>query len=299
MELDGYSSTLQIGFEYQGEQHYEQCFNLPKNELQRRRRDDARKVLLCKENGVKLLVIPYTVERELIPTFVAKHLSSLLKHRYDASMVQIHELELFSPTKLQTMNEIAAVRGGICLSKTYVDSTTHLTWQCADGHTWKAIPSAIKQGTWCPICFGKMPPEMALAQMKAIGHSKGGTCLAEKYLNGESPMRFRCAEGHEWTTTPRRIRQGNWCELCSYKTRKLSSRHGIGKLQEVAKSRGGECITSVYTNVDSKYEWRCKQGHVWKASAYSVLTLGSWCRECRNLEASKSRSFLAGIVFTG
>ena len=87
-------------------------------------------------------------------------------------------------------------------------------------------------------------------------------------------MRFRCAEGHEWTTTPRRIRQGNWCELC-LNTRKRSPRHGIGKLQEVAKSRGGEKrITSVYTNVDSKYEWRCKQGHVWKSKRLFCLTLG-------------------------
>jgi len=49
---------------------------------------------------------------------------------------------------------------------------------------------------------------------------------------------------------------------------------------EVAKSRGGEFLSSNYFNTDYKYKWRCSKGHEWQASYYSVINRGSWCGRC-------------------
>ena len=48
--------------------------------------------------------------------------------------------------------DIAARRGGLCLSQIYVNERTALWWRCAEGHEWNAMPSKIRRGSWCPQC---------------------------------------------------------------------------------------------------------------------------------------------------
>ncbi|MBP1167232.1 hypothetical protein JOE44_004116 [Chryseobacterium sp. PvR013] len=50
------------------------------------------------------------------------------------------------------MDLIAKERNGKCLSSIYKNSSTKLEWQCSEGHRWKAMPSLIKRGAWCPKC---------------------------------------------------------------------------------------------------------------------------------------------------
>ncbi len=53
---------------------------------------------------------------------------------------------------LQDMQLLAKERGGICVSKKYVNGDTKLEWACAHGHRWKVAPKFIAGGTWCPTC---------------------------------------------------------------------------------------------------------------------------------------------------
>ena len=54
--------------------------------------------------------------------------------------------------RLPEFQDIAARRGGYCLSQTYLNERTPLCWRCADGHQWMARPERIKRGAWCPKC---------------------------------------------------------------------------------------------------------------------------------------------------
>ena len=57
------------------------------------------------------------------------------------------------PLNLQMMVEWAAKNGGKCLSAAYKNMRTHLEWECAKGHTWRAAPTnVLYQNTWCPQC---------------------------------------------------------------------------------------------------------------------------------------------------
>lgn len=48
---------------------------------------------------------------------------------------------------------VARERGGECLSHTYVNARTHLTWQCHRGHVWAAnFDNVRNKGRWCPDC---------------------------------------------------------------------------------------------------------------------------------------------------
>ncbi|MET3135116.1 hypothetical protein AAKU55_005419 [Oxalobacteraceae bacterium GrIS 1.11] len=50
------------------------------------------------------------------------------------------------------MQALAAQHSGRCLSETYVNSISQLTWQCDMGHTWLAKPMHILRGHWCIEC---------------------------------------------------------------------------------------------------------------------------------------------------
>ena len=53
------------------------------------------------------------------------------------------------------MTQVAARRGGRCLSERYEIAHVNLRWQCGEGHEWNATPHNVQRGTWCPVCARK------------------------------------------------------------------------------------------------------------------------------------------------
>jgi len=55
------------------------------------------------------------------------------------------------------MHEHAKLKGGKCLSTVYINSTSPLTFECVDGHTWNTTYSSIRHSkSWCPTCYNKI-----------------------------------------------------------------------------------------------------------------------------------------------
>jgi hypothetical protein len=127
---------------------------------------------------------------------------------------------------LDDMRELAARRGGQCLSKTYVNYKAPLNWLCAEGHIWKASANSIRPytrktpGSWCPVCAIEKA-KLTIADMRAAAAARGGECLSAIYVNIRTPLRWRCAEGHEWEARPGHVRpsgprqRSSWCPVCS------------------------------------------------------------------------------------
>ena len=179
---------------------------------------------------------------------------------------------------IEQMQAIAKSRGGKCLSKKYVDGKTKLLWECSDGHRWNAQPRHIKNtGSWCPECaLGK---KYTIGEMKSIAKSLGGKCLSKKCVNGRDRLQWECKEGHRWESTASNVRMGKWCAKCAG-VKKLT----IEEMQEVAKSRGGRCISKRYVDANSKLEWECERGHRWKTTPNNVKNKRSWCLQCAGKE---------------
>ena len=53
---------------------------------------------------------------------------------------------------IEIMHTLAKKFGGKCLSKSYVNAFTKLTWECANGHQWEAVPLSVRKGHWCGTC---------------------------------------------------------------------------------------------------------------------------------------------------
>ena len=174
---------------------------------------------------------------------------------------------------LKHMQDAAQERGGQCLSTEYVNYTTELLWQCAEGHQWKGLPTSVRSGYWCRKCAINKRSN-SIDEMYELAEARGGACLSTTYVNTHTKLRWRCKEGHEWEGRPHDVKAGHWCARCAGRARTLED------LQAVAESRGGRCLSTTYrSGAHVKFLWQCAEGHEWKAAAPSVA-YGSWCPVC-------------------
>ena len=111
--------------------------------------------------------------------------------------------------------------------------------------------------------------------LKEIAKNRSGTLLSEKYINNNTKMKFCCSSGHEWLAFPYNIKRGCWCPVCCYEKQKAS----IEKMQKLAETRDGKCLSKKYINSWTHLRWLCKDGHVWEASPANIKT-GHWCPTC-------------------
>ncbi len=193
---------------------------------------------------------------------------------------------------IHDMRAMAKERGGVCLSAQYRGMVHHkLSWRCAKGHEWMATPVSVSIGHWCPTCGGSKP--LNIEAMRLAAQRKGGECLSTSYMNCKTKLRWRCAEGHEWFAVPSSVSAGTWCPICGVKKR-VKNRVGktapltIEKVRHFAAKRGGECLSPIFTDIQTHMTWRCAKGHTWRA-AYSNLRNGSWCRICAKETRKLSR----------
>lgn len=189
--------------------------------------------------------------------------------------------------KLSEMQEIASSRGGKCLSASYVNVRTHLAWECSEGHQWRATPDQVKGGinkvgNWCPKCSRVRARQKQLGSLNELidlAASKGGKCLSTEYKGVNVHHLWECAAGHKWEAVPLSIKgrpskNGSWCPECSG-----NKRLTIEAMEEIARCRGGKCLSGNYLNTYTKLCWECSEGHIWTAPPARILR-GGWCPKC-------------------
>ena len=76
LELDCYNDELKIAIEYNGKQHYVYTpyFHKNKEDFLNTQYRDMIKKDLCKKNGIKLIVVPYTVKHKDIEHYILNEL---------------------------------------------------------------------------------------------------------------------------------------------------------------------------------------------------------------------------------
>ena len=126
---------------------------------------------------------------------------------------------------IEEMQDLAVQRGGKCLSTEYKNVRTHLVWECALGHQWKATPRNIQQGRWCPHCAGNQLK--TLKDMQILASENGGRCLSDTYINSRTKLLWKCRSGHRWWAAPDIIQQGRWCEICRRRSKGSGAKNRV------------------------------------------------------------------------
>lgn len=205
---------------------------------------------------------------------------------------------------LRQMQEVAAKKGGQCLSDSYKNKDTKLLWQCGKGHQWRATPRNVIASTWCPECNSKKSSNINWQQVmkqaskkfflnnkhfkkhalaKAGGKElasylagiREGQCLTKEYTHSRVKMEWQCKHKHTWFAPTESISAGCWCPYCNG-----NNKSSIEEIQQLAKDKGGKCLSTEYKSNTQKLLWQCGKGHQWE-STVSHIKRGSWCHTCR------------------
>ena len=179
----------------------------------------------------------------------------------------------YSPDALRAL---AAANGGECLEPDAPGGGSAVRrWRCGFAHEWKASACSIaSKATWCPRCAGNT--RLGLDAMRELAAARGGECLSATYTNVTTPLRWRCALGHEWEACAGNVKNGRtWCPRCA-----CAARQSDAAVRELAAAHGGECLSAEYVNTRSPLRWRCALGHTWEATAEAVKNRQRWCPHC-------------------
>ncbi|PFH11957.1 hypothetical protein BCF11_4425 [Collimonas sp. PA-H2] len=143
---------------------------------------------------------------------------------------------------IEAMQQVAATRGGQCLSSAYVNVTTPLLWQCANRHRWHETPAYVKSGSWCKACVAAV----WLKKVQEMAKERGGRCLSDIYVNSRTPMLWQCANKHQWHASQNRTSLGQWCRLCV-------ANNELDAMRRIAGEHGGLCLSDAEHGEDPCY----------------------------------------------
>ena len=182
--------------------------------------------------------------------------------------------------RLRRLQEIAHARGRKCLSKRYLGIRENHLWECAAKHRWEAtVTAVVTRGTWCLAC-SRVGKRLGIEAMREAAQKRGGECLTEHYIITSQPLDWRCAKGHFFRLTANSLKSGYWCPVCAKENRRAQC---LEKMREIAKERGGQCLSEVYINSTTKLLWQCHHGHTWRSTPVTVSN-GRWCPVCAVLD---------------
>lgn len=176
---------------------------------------------------------------------------------------------------IENMRKFAEEHHGKCLSVEYINSSTKLIWQCNEGHVWEAVPNSVMRGSWCPHCVGIIKKN--IDEMHRLAERHGGKCLSKKYVNAHTKLEWQCKDEHKFWMSYHHVQSGSWCPYC------VGKHKTIKNMYELARNRGGKCLSVKYTDAHTKLKWECSEGHEWEATPNNVRK-GTWCPKCSRIK---------------
>ena len=194
---------------------------------------------------------------------------------------------------LQDCQELAAAKGGKCISLEYVNSRNNLLWECLKGHQWKASYDNVLQDHWCPECVGCK--KHTIKNCKDLASTKEGKCLSIVYVNNQTKLLWECKFGHKWAAIYDNVLHGSWCPECAKQNRIKTNIERYGaenpfqnkkvkqKIKQTNLIRFGveypmhskeiqDKVAKSSNNSGIVLHWKTKEGLVWRAS-YEKKTL--------------------------
>lgn len=183
------------------------------------------------------------------------------------------------------MRKLAEDKNGRLLSDEYTGCDAYYKWMCHKNHTWKAKWGDVKQGTWCPHCNGNA--RLTIEYIRQVAIEKGGECLSNVYKNANDIFWWRCHNKHVFNATVKHVLYDDtWCSTC-----RGIIRRDLNDMKNIAKERGGECLSIEYKGTKHKLLWRCKYLHEWESAPAHIIR-GTWCPDCKYKNESMCRKLI-------
>lgn len=177
---------------------------------------------------------------------------------------------------LEDAQKLASINGGKCLSDVYINSKTHLTWECANLHRWPTSYNYVLRGSWCPYCNGR--PILTIDDARKIAIERGGKCLSTEYRNTDSNLEWECDLLHRWSASHHNVSNGSWCPYCCKVRERITK-----DAHEIARKKNGRCLSTECVSTDTIMTWQCEQMHIWTSRVYNIRHNKTWCPHCAGM----------------
>ncbi|MER7477452.1 GIY-YIG nuclease family protein [Streptomyces sp. NPDC126510] len=147
--------------------------------------------------------------------------------------------------------------------------------RCKEGHTSYPYPGRVAQGVGiCRVCAGLDPAE-AVRQL-LVRLDEIGAVLLDPYRSANKPVRFRCAEGHEFTGRPAVVvRSPHVCRVCAG----LDPASRLAAFRALVEAQGGTLLATRWLGVHEPHDVLCSEGHLCSPRP-AGLPEKSICRIC-------------------
>lgn len=133
------------------------------------------------------------------------------------------------------------------------------------------------------------PGKNTIQQMQEIAKYYGGKCLSTGYINNRTNLKWECSKSHQWEAPSERIKGGGWCKRCAALEIAERKKIKLEEMHQIAKERGGYCLSTSLENSKQNLKWKCGKGHIWEACSQSIKNKKSWCPRCSASKRNNGR----------
>ncbi len=91
--------------------------------------------------------------------------------------------------------------------------------------------------------------KLTIEEMHKLANRQNGNCLSKEYTDSKTKLQWQCEKGHIFLKAPSLVRQEKWCPICAKDSvvKKIIDKT-FSKVKEIAKMKGGECLSNTYKN---------------------------------------------------
>ncbi|AXE31740.1 hypothetical protein DK842_18660 [Chromobacterium phragmitis] len=144
------------------------------------------------------------------------------------------------------------------------------------------MKAAIEAWKPCEDISRQSPDRIACLQgLREIAAAWGGACGADRYQNMHVHMPFRCANGHDFESTPTTILSGQFCPSCHDRKGRMAA-----EIEAFVAAKGWRSL-SEYKHSSTRMLWRCEHGHEWRVR-WETVRSGHGCPHCYRLRRCHS-----------
>lgn len=165
---------------------------------------------------------------------------------------------------------------------------TKLPWKCRRGHVWSAQTNdRVGRSSGCPICANKKLlvgfNDLATTHPEFASQASGWDPTQVMAADSRK-LEWVCGKGHKWMSQPiSRTSQDTGCLVCLGKQVQPGFNDLATTHPELAEQADGWDPTKVVAGSNKRLQWRCNEGHKWKAQPNSRTGMvQSGCPTCAN-----------------
>lgn len=101
---------------------------------------------------------------------------------------------------------------GYILVRVVANAYSYADVKCSSGHVFKVSRQDLKNERDCPLCSGRA--DYSIDEMKIFVEQRGGILKDSVYINNSHKLTIVCGDGHTFSQTVHRLKQGKWCPFC-------------------------------------------------------------------------------------